>query len=175
MYDWNFQFSKKFYIFFRGWNVNFVNNNKFWWNVNVKRLFSRSIRFVSKCWTEFQLRKTCFRGEQTQFEWIELLYWESWFVDRPIGRATIAIIRNYTRDCSVNASFEPCQGADARETEWREKVRGPGRLSKGRIRDICPFWSGAKLKPACRPAIFRRRVLRYCSADITFVSSVLRD
>lgn len=56
-----------------------------------------------------------------------------------------------------------------------EGSKGGGRLSKGRIRDICPFWSGAKLKPAghlptTRPSILPPVILPSCP-----LSSVINE
>lgn len=54
-----------------------------------------------------------------------------------------------------------------------EGSKDGGRLSKGRIRDICPFWSGAKLKPAGhlpRPSISPPVILPSCP-----LSSVINE
>lgn len=63
-------------------------------------------------------------------------------------------------------------GLDGTEEEGS---KGGGRLSKGRIRDICPFWNGAKLKPAghlptTRPSILPPVILPSCP-----LSSVINE
>lgn len=60
-------------------------------------------------------------------------------------------------------------------TDGGRRFADGGRLSKGRIRDICPFWSDAKLKATGRPSSTARPSILHCHCDITFVSSVLRD
>lgn len=64
-----------------------------------------------------------------------------------------------------------CSSSKAQMLERRKDVRmgqdgrrfaDEGRLSKGRIRDICPFWNGAKLKPTGRPSSTTRPSILLC-------------